>query len=92
MSNDLQADFVRIVPEKRLDVCSMIWHFPFISSEYGAHGRLSRFLLVSLDINAGPGERTLRPRGKKLEQMTSDNAPSDVYIAALTQQGADGKS
>src|SRR5205807_7950097 len=45
----------------------------------------SRFLLVSLNIDAILGEVTIRQRRKKLEEMRQGSGLSDAYTATLTR-------
>ena len=45
----------------------------------------SRFLLVSLNMDAILGEVTIRQRRKKLEEMTQGNGLSDAYTATLSR-------
>ena len=45
----------------------------------------SRFLLVSLNMDAILGEVTIRQRRKKLEVMTQGNGLSDAYTATLSR-------
>ena len=46
---------------------------------------LSRFLLISLNIDAILGEVTIRQRRKKLEEMTKGDGLSDAYTATLSR-------
>ena len=46
---------------------------------------MCRFLLVSLNIDAVPGEVAIGRRRKKLEEIARGNGLSDAYAAALTR-------
>jgi len=49
---------------------------------------ISRFLLVSLNIDAILGEVTIRQRRRKLGEMTQGNGLSDAYTATLSRMKA----
>ena len=62
----------------------MCWRFLPIS-DVCLLTALSRFLLVSLNIEAILGEMTIRQRRKKLEEMARGNGLSDAYTETLTR-------
>ena len=62
----------------------MRWRFSPINDPYLLTA-LSRFLLVSLNIEAVLGEVTIRQRRKKLQEMVRGDGLSDAYMATLAR-------
>jgi len=68
-------------------VSKSIWHPHLINDGYLPKA-VSRFLLVSLNIDAILSEVTIRQRIKKLEEMTQGNGLSEAYTATLERMKA----
>ena len=85
MSDDLQADIVRVILENISDMCVRLYYISTLSMMYTAYlpAIVYRFLLVSLNMDAILGEVTIRQRRRKLEEMTIGNGLSDAYTTTL---------
>ena len=81
MNNSIRADIKRVILEKMPDMCVDVSPLPTMYTDQ----RLSRFLLVSLNIGAILGEMTIRQRRKKLQEITQGNGLGDAYTETLTR-------
>ena len=82
MDNDLRADIVKIIQDKMSDTYVRV--FPLETMHTYKMG-LSRFLLVSLNIEAILSEVTIGQRRTKLKEMALSNGLGDAYTEALTR-------
>ena len=82
MNKDLRSDIVKMI----LDKMSDMWvGFPLYKRAVYLPTTVSRFLLVSLNIEAILAEIAIGQRRNKLEEMARGNGLSDAYTATLAR-------
>jgi len=89
MTDGLRADIIRIIQENISNMCVGAFGISGVN-DVCLPTIVSRFLLVSLNMDAILGEVTIRQRRKKLEEIARGNGLSDAYTETIKRLKSQG--